>query len=77
VAWGGHVFSPLRFNADGSAQELDCSPGATFQVSHAVEVTSRPTGKALAAADASPHTANVSLNLQTKPFKNTVLISDE
>ena len=53
------MFTPLRFNGDGSVQPLDCSPEATFKVSHSAKITSNPTGKALAATDASPSIANV------------------
>ncbi|CAK4031328.1 Arabinanase levansucrase invertase [Lecanosticta acicola] len=32
VGFGGHIFQPLRFRADGSVEELDCSAGARFDV---------------------------------------------
>jgi hypothetical protein len=57
------VFAPLRFNADGSVRELDCSPGASFQISHGGQTVSIPSGKALAATDSSPTVANVIIKM--------------
>ncbi|KAK5135352.1 hypothetical protein LTR08_005294 [Meristemomyces frigidus] len=32
VGFGGHIFQPLEFRADGSVEDLDCSPEASFTV---------------------------------------------
>lgn len=59
------MFSLLRFNGDGSVQELDCSPRASFQISHATGIMSNPTGKAQTATDSSPSLANVIIDMLT------------
>jgi hypothetical protein len=61
IAWSGHVFTPLQFNPDGTAKELDCSPAASFQVFHTAGTGPNPKGRALDATDGSPLIANVSL----------------
>ncbi|KAF2663808.1 Arabinanase/levansucrase/invertase [Microthyrium microscopicum] len=58
VMWSGHIFQPLEFRADGSAKELDCAPKASFKISHQAGTKSVPTGKAMSAADGSPHIAD-------------------
>jgi len=70
IAWGGHVFTPLHFNPDGTAKALDCSPAASFQVFHAAGTGPSPSGKVLDATDGSPAIANVSIeqDVELKTF---------
>jgi len=58
VAWGGHIFNPLRFKDDGSVHELDCTPEAISSVSFIAGTTSKATGKAVAASNITPKFAN-------------------
>ena len=61
TGFGGHIFQPLKFNADGSAQELDCSTQAQFTVPFTTGTTKAgSSGKALSAGDATPSNAAVS-----------------
>jgi Glycosyl hydrolases family 43 len=58
VGFGGHIFQPLKFNSDGSAQDLDCSVQNVFKVPLTIGTGPKPSGKALAASDGSPAIAN-------------------
>ncbi|KAG9517633.1 Arabinanase/levansucrase/invertase, partial [Aureobasidium melanogenum] len=57
TGFGGHIFQPLMFNADGSAKNLDCSSTATFPVGFTRGNGTVPTGNATKAGDATPELA--------------------
>ncbi|KAK4550273.1 hypothetical protein LTR36_003240 [Oleoguttula mirabilis] len=54
TGFGGHIFQPLRFGADGSVEDLDCSPDATFSVDFARGSGAVAIGAAITAGDATP-----------------------
>ncbi|EME38324.1 glycoside hydrolase family 43 protein [Dothistroma septosporum NZE10] len=54
VGFSGHIFQPLKFNPDGSVQDLDCSAGATFQVPFTAGSGAVATGNATKAIDGTP-----------------------
>ncbi|KAF2151532.1 glycoside hydrolase family 43 protein, partial [Myriangium duriaei CBS 260.36] len=54
VGFSGHIFQPLKFNADGSVQDLNCASTASFSVSVPSGNSPTPSGAATHAADASP-----------------------
>jgi hypothetical protein len=57
TAWAGHIFQPLRFNVDGSVQDLNCSDDAIFTVPFTPGVGPAHAGRAVIASDASPRFA--------------------
>ncbi|KAH0344649.1 Arabinanase/levansucrase/invertase, partial [Aureobasidium melanogenum] len=57
TGFGGHIFQPLTFNADGSARNLDCSSTATFPVSFTKGNGTVAAGNATKAGDATPELA--------------------
>lgn len=59
IGWGGHIFQPLRFNEDGSVQDLDCAADATFSVPHTKGTGVVASGIASTATDGSPAVAAV------------------
>jgi hypothetical protein len=54
TGFGGHIFQPLNFNADGSAKNLDCSTTATFPVSFTKGNGTVAAGNATKAVDTTP-----------------------
>lgn len=54
TAWGGHIFQPLVFNVDGSAQDLDCSTNASFTVPFIAGTGAAKTGNATTSGDETP-----------------------
>lgn len=54
TAWGGHIFQPLIFNVDGSAQDLDCSTNASFTVPFIAGTGAAKTGNATTTGDETP-----------------------
>ncbi|KAH0282459.1 Arabinanase/levansucrase/invertase, partial [Aureobasidium sp. EXF-3399] len=54
TGFGGHIFQPLNFNADGSAKNLDCSTTATFPVTFTKGNGTAAAGNATKAVDATP-----------------------
>ncbi|KAI4753143.1 Arabinanase/levansucrase/invertase [Aureobasidium sp. EXF-3400] len=54
TGFGGHIFQPLNFNADGSAKNLDCSTTATFPVAFTKGNGTVATGNATKAVDTTP-----------------------
>jgi len=71
ISFNGHIFQPLKFNADGSVQDLNCEPDAKFEVPFLLGDGAPATGRATAATDGSPRLANV-CHLVTK----TVIVAD-
>lgn len=61
VGFGGHIFQPLQFCADGSVKDLDCSSQAQFPVSFQRGTGPVANGAATTAGDASPLDAAVSI----------------
>ena len=59
ISFNGHIFQPLKFNADGSVQDLNCEPDARFEVPFLLGDGAPATGRATAATDGSPRLANV------------------
>lgn len=59
VAFSGHVFQPLRFNDDGSVQDLNCSEAANFQVQLTLGQGAIAHGLASSATDGTPSQAEV------------------
>jgi hypothetical protein len=58
TAWAGHIFQPLKFNADGSVQDLDCYDEASFTVPFTPSVGAPHAGRAANASDGSPRFAD-------------------
>ena len=54
TGFSGHIFQPLKFNADGSVQDLDCDNSANSSVSLLEGTGSVQAGNVTTAADASP-----------------------
>lgn len=54
TGWGGHIFQPLIFNKDGSAQDLDCSDNASFTVSLTKGTSSTKAGNETKSVDTTP-----------------------
>ncbi|THX73596.1 Arabinanase/levansucrase/invertase [Aureobasidium pullulans] len=54
TGFGGHIFQPLTFNADGSAKNLDCSTTASFPVTFTKGNGTAPAGNATKAVDTTP-----------------------
>ena len=54
TGFGGHIFQPLIFNGDGSAQNLDCSDSASFTVPFTKGTGYAATGNATCAGDSTP-----------------------
>jgi len=63
VGFGGHIFQPLQFCSDGSAEDLDCSPRAQFNVGFQRGSGAVATGAATEAGQATSLEAVVSLKL--------------
>lgn len=60
TGWGGHIFQPLKFNADGSVEDLDCQADATFDIPFALGTGAVSQGVATSAGQATPADAVVS-----------------
>ena len=60
TGFGGHIFQPLRFNNDGSVQDLDCSTQAKFSVNFERGQGAVASGAATVKADGTPRFAAVS-----------------
>lgn len=60
TGFGGHIFQPLKFNGDGSVQDLDCSTSAQFPIKFQRGIEATPSGLATTAGDKSPLIAPVS-----------------
>lgn len=60
TGFGGHIFQPLKFNEDGSVQELDCTADAKFTVPLTLGSGSVATGNATDCVDGTPRDAVVS-----------------
>lgn len=63
TGFGGHIFQPLTFHADGSVEDLDCSPKAKFDVQFTPGKGAVATGAATSAGDATPPFAVVRTNI--------------
>lgn len=57
TGFGGHIFQPLVFNADGSVQDLNCAANAAFPVTFAPGTAAAVKGNATSATDKSPANA--------------------
>lgn len=60
IGFGGHIFQPLQFSADGSVGDLNCSPSAEFPVAFAPATKTVASGAATSAVDKTPLQAAVS-----------------
>lgn len=54
TGFSGHIFQPLMFNSDGSAQDLDCADNSLFTVPFTEGNGTAATGNATTAGDATP-----------------------
>ncbi|KAJ5924984.1 hypothetical protein N7454_007623 [Penicillium verhagenii] len=72
TGFGGHVFQPLVFNKDGSIQDLNCSPEATFEVDLTPGEGATASGLASQSTDKSPDLASVS-PLQPIPIRRKAI----
>jgi hypothetical protein len=63
VGFGGHIFQPLQFHADGSVTDLDCSANANFTVGFQRGSGQIAEGAATEAADATPLDAVVCVRI--------------
>ena len=73
TGFGGHMFQPLVFNKDGSIQDLNCSPEATFDVEFTLGEGTAASGLASQSTDKSPDLASVS-PFQSIPDRENLLI---
>ncbi|KAF3760895.1 hypothetical protein M406DRAFT_73354 [Cryphonectria parasitica EP155] len=62
ISFSGHFFQPLRFNEDGSVQDLDCSADAHYTVPFTLGDGAVDTGALTEATDLSPRFANTWTN---------------
>lgn len=72
VSFSGHFFQPLRFNEDGSVQDLDCTPDAQFTVPLALGAGDSDSGPLTTAADLSPRFADYSPVCDTDTFQSVI-----
>ncbi|POS79447.1 glycosyl hydrolase family 43 protein [Diaporthe helianthi] len=70
ISFSGHFFQPLRFNDDGSVQDLDCTPGAQFTVPLALGAGEPDSGALTSATDMSPRFADYSPVCDTDTFQS-------
>ncbi len=59
VGWTGHIFQPLHFNSDSTAQDLDCAADASFSVALTKGTGVVASGNSSTATDGSPTVAGV------------------
>lgn len=57
TGFGGHIFQPLTFNANGSAQDLECSNSASFTVPFTKGTGAAKAGNVTKAGDETPELA--------------------
>lgn len=72
VSFSGHFFQPLRFNDDGSVQDLDCTPGAQFTVPLALGGGDADSGALTTATDLSPRFADYQPVCDTDLFQTVI-----
>jgi hypothetical protein len=68
VGFGGHIFQPLQFNPDGSAQDLNCAADAAFSVPFTLGTGTIASGMASTATDGSPAIAAYSAVCDSDQF---------
>ena len=68
VGFGGHIFQPLNFNADGSVQDLNCATDAAFNVSFTPGTGTVARGMVSTATDSSPAIAAYSAVCDSDQF---------
>lgn len=72
VSFSGHFFQPMRFNDDGSVQDLDCTPGAQFTVPLTLGAGDADSGALTTAADLSPRFADYQPVCDTDLFQTVI-----
>jgi len=70
TGFGGHIFQPLNFLADGSVKDLDCSANANFMVNFTRGSGAVASGNATKAGDGSPAKAVVSWHSRRHPCRH-------
>lgn len=68
VGFGGHIFQPLQFNADGSVQDLNCASDAAFSVPFTLGTGTGASGMASTSTDGSPAVAAYSAVCDSDQF---------
>lgn len=72
ITFSGHFFQPLKFNDDGSVQDLDCTPGAQASVPYTLGDGTPDTGALTEAADSSPKFADYEPVCDTDLFQKVI-----
>lgn len=72
VSFSGHFFQPMRFNDDGSVQDLDCTAGAQFTVPLTLGAGEPDSGALTTATDMSPRFADYSPVCDTDRFQSVI-----
>ncbi|KAJ4395796.1 hypothetical protein N0V93_000010 [Gnomoniopsis smithogilvyi] len=72
ISFSGHFFQPLRFNADGSVQDLDCSAGVEDTASFLVGDGTPDVGALTTATDATPRFADYQTVCDTDLFQRVI-----